>query len=32
MGSKYLSEKNLPRISLTRGKLFSDRYLLPISA
>ena len=29
-GSRYLSGNNLPRISLIRGKLFPDRYLLLI--
>ena len=29
---KYLSWNNLPRISLIRGKLFPDRYLLPMTA
>ena len=29
---KYLSRNNLPGIKLIRGKLFPDRYLLPVSA
>ena len=32
MGSKYLYGNNLPRISLSSGKLFPDRYLHPILA
>ena len=31
-GCKYLSGNHLPRIKLIRGKLFPDRYLLPMSA
>ena len=32
IGCKYLSENNLPRIKLLRGKLFSDRYLLAMTS
>ena len=32
MGCKYLSGNNLPRIKLIHGKLFPDRYLLPMTA
>ena len=29
---EYLSRNNLPRIILIRGRLFQDRFLLPMSA
>ena len=32
IGCKYLSGNNLPRILLIRGRLFPDRYLLPMIA
>ena len=32
IGCKYLSGNKLPRIKLIRGKLFPDRYLLPMTA
>ena len=31
-GYKYLPGNNLPRIKIIRGKLFPDRYLLPMTA